>query len=207
MYDRILVPTDGTPGSERAVRTGLDLAGKYDATVYAVSVLDRGPLGRDGSRDRRKADAEEALSAAESEAADADVPIRTELLEGKVTDAVLSYIDENDIDLVVMGTHGRQGFSRVVVGSVSERIVREADVPVLTVSLGTDSVRVTSTEAARDIARDALAAREYESIEVEPGAYDERSAYVVQAVADGTRYNVHVEKATGQAHLVSLGDA
>jgi nucleotide-binding universal stress UspA family protein len=207
MYDRILVPTDGTPGSERAIRNALDIAGKYEATVYGVSVVDSGPLGRDGNRTERVERAENALAKAEAEAEGTDVEFRTELLEGKVAEQIMSYIDKHGIDLVVMGTHGRQGFDRFVVGSVSEQIVREADVPVLTVSLGHDTVKVTSVEQAHDIARDALAANDYEDITLEQGAYDERSAYVVQAVADGTRFNIHVEKGTGSPHLVELGSA
>jgi nucleotide-binding universal stress UspA family protein len=207
MYDRILVPTDGTPGSERAIRNALDIADKYDATLYAVSVVDSGPLGRDGNRSERVERAETALAKAEAEAEDTGIELHSELLEGKVAEQIMSYIEKHGIDLVVMGTHGRQGFDRFVVGSVSEQIVREADVPVLTVSLGSDTVTVTSVEQAHDIAREALAANDYEEITLEQGAYDERSAYVVQAVADGTRFNVHVEKSTGSPHLVELGSA
>lgn len=205
MYDRVLVPTDGTPGSERALRNALDIGDKYEATVYAISVVDSGPLGRDGNRTERVDRAESALAKAEMEAEGTGVELHSELLEGKVADQIMSYIDKHGIDLVVMGTHGRQGFDRFVVGSVSEQIVREADVPVLTVSLGSDTVKVTSVEQAHAIARDALAAKGYEDVTLDPGAYDERSAYVVQGVADGTRCNVHVEKGTGSPHVVELG--
>ncbi|WP_255196674.1 universal stress protein [Halorarius litoreus] len=207
MYDRILVPIDGTPGSERAVRNALDIASKYDATVYVVSVVDNGPLGRDGARADRVERAEKALEKARREAEDAGVDLQAELLEGKVTAQIMQYVDKHGIDLVVMGTHGRKGFDRFVVGSVSEQVVRNADVPVLTVSLGSDTVKVTSVEQAHEIARDALAARGYDDITLEQGAYDEPSAYVVQGVADGTRCNVHVEKGTGSPHVVELGSA
>jgi len=60
-----------------------------------------------------------------------DVPVETDLIEGSPVSDILDYA--RNCDLVVMGTHGRAGVSRVLLGSVAERVVRQAPVPVLTV--------------------------------------------------------------------------
>lgn len=55
------------------------------------------------------------------------------IVEGNPHEEILEYVSEHDIDMVVMGTHGRTGIDRVVMGSVAERVVRQSPVPVLTV--------------------------------------------------------------------------
>jgi nucleotide-binding universal stress UspA family protein len=62
-----------------------------------------------------------------------DVQTRTEVRSGNPHETILDYTDEHDIDLVVMGTHGRTGLDRYLLGSVTEKVVRTSDVPVLTV--------------------------------------------------------------------------
>jgi len=64
-----------------------------------------------------------------------DVPVETAILSGTPYKRIRDYADEHDVDLVVMGTHGRTGVDRYLLGSVTEKIVRTADVPVLTVRL------------------------------------------------------------------------
>jgi nucleotide-binding universal stress UspA family protein len=210
VYRRILVPTDGTPGSEKAVRNALEIATRFDAALYAVSVVEadgKRSLKKRSSRSELVETAEQALDDVRREVEPRGLEVTTRLLEGKPGEQILRFIDQHDIDLVVMGTHGRQGFDRYLLGSITERVVREADVPVLTVSLGSDRAAVTTAEHARTIARQALEAKGYEEIAVEEGAYNERSAWVVQAVADGTAINVHIERDTGYPHVVEIGEA
>lgn len=57
----------------------------------------------------------------------------TEVVEGNPHEKILEYVSEHDIDMVVMGTHGRTGLDRALMGSVAERVVRRSPVPVLTV--------------------------------------------------------------------------
>jgi nucleotide-binding universal stress UspA family protein len=59
--------------------------------------------------------------------------------QGAPHQAILDYVDEHDIDLVVMGTHGRTGLDRYLLGSVTEKVVRLSDAPVLTVRMPAES--------------------------------------------------------------------
>ena len=138
MYDRILIPTDGSPAAEAAIEHAIDIAEKYDATVHALFVVDG------ASYSTLEAGAEIVMEALESEgkraveriaeiAGDAGLDCETSVVSGTAYRSIREYIDDHDIDLVVMGTHGRRGIDRYLLGSVTERVVRTSDVPVLTV--------------------------------------------------------------------------
>jgi nucleotide-binding universal stress UspA family protein len=138
MYDDILIPTDGSEAAERAVDYGVVLAAAFDATVHALSVVDerdyRGVVdGADAMRagmDAARADAEEAVAAV---AERVDGAVTTHVTTGVPQQAILDYVGSAGVDLVVMSTHGRTGVGRFVIGSVAEKVVRRADVPVVTV--------------------------------------------------------------------------
>lgn len=138
----ILVPTDFGETAEHALDYAVALAGKLDAHVHVVhaigipelgipelgiavaSVLS-GSLVRDG-----QAALDEAVKRRGGQASFGEVVLRT----GDARDVVLQVAKEVHADLIVMGTHGRRGISRALVGSVAEAIVRAATCPVLTVS-------------------------------------------------------------------------
>lgn len=138
MYRRILLPTDGSPGTERAVDHALDLARQYDAGLHVLYVVDTAALPLDAHARRAVAylteegllSTEEIVERAEDVGID---PVVGTVAQGVPHEVVLEYVDANDIDLVVMGTHGRRGLDRYLLGSVTERVVRLATVPVLTV--------------------------------------------------------------------------
>jgi nucleotide-binding universal stress UspA family protein len=140
MYDTILVPTDGSEHAVRAAEHGLYLARTFDATVHVVNVVDvqaaAGPFGAGGVDEeyirRLEAEGERTIETVEAvvEATDA---VETAVVRGRPSEAILDYVDEHGVDLVAMGTHGRTGVERYVAGSVTERVVRLAEVPVLTV--------------------------------------------------------------------------
>jgi nucleotide-binding universal stress UspA family protein len=142
MYERVLVPTDGSEQALAAARRAFDLAERYGATVHGLYVVDTGTgwltVSKNELRDALRAVGEDAggraLAALESLADEFDVELVTELREGTPDEEILAYVDREDVDLVVMGTHGRDGIRRRLVGSVAERVVREASVPVMTVT-------------------------------------------------------------------------
>ena len=151
MYDHILFPTDGSDGSAAAVAHVREMAEAFDATVHVLHVVDtrqfqlgmggsyisgpKGYLSDQSSEDDRKRQVEERARpfveelAAYFEGIDTVSAVR----EGSPHREILEYLDENDIDLVVMGTGGHNGVERYLLGSVSERVVRLADAPVVTV--------------------------------------------------------------------------
>jgi nucleotide-binding universal stress UspA family protein len=141
MYDTILVPTDGSDAARAAAAHAIDIASRYDATVHALHVVDVAHLGLRTPTDVDVRDLDPSLRdpgvAATSDVAaradEAEVESVTALRVGVTHRAILSYVDANDVDLVVVGTHGRRGLPRLLLGSVAERIVRTAPCPVLTV--------------------------------------------------------------------------
>lgn len=136
MYDRILVPTDGSTAVEGAIERAIDLAETYGSTLHALAVVE--PIytvneGLASIYDTLEADANESVEAIAEQAAAADVPTITALRNGVPHREILEYVDDEGIGLVVMGTHGRTGLDRYLLGSVAEKVVRLSDVPVLTV--------------------------------------------------------------------------
>ncbi|MFC6824480.1 universal stress protein [Halopelagius fulvigenes] len=147
MYERILVPTDGSETAEQAVEQAVDIASKYGSTIHALYVIDVDAtsysLGteqvdriRQGHLDEMpevKADADEATGYVADAATERGVSVEEHVTAGEPARAIRKFVEENDIDLVVMGSHGRSGLSRVVLGSVAEKVLRRTRLPVLVV--------------------------------------------------------------------------
>jgi nucleotide-binding universal stress UspA family protein len=138
MYRSILLPTDGSEGVERAVDHALSLARDAGADLHVLHVADTSVLPLDAhSRaavQYMEAVAEESVAEILDRAAAAGVESTTGVVRrGRPDRVIRAYADEHDVDLIVMGTHGRTGLDHVLLGSVTERVVRTAAVPVLTV--------------------------------------------------------------------------
>jgi nucleotide-binding universal stress UspA family protein len=147
MYDNILVPTDGSDTAESAVDHAIDIAEKYDATVHALYVVDidatNYSLGteqidriRRGDIDEMtevKAEADEATGYVVDRAAEHGLAVEEHVTAGQPARAIRKFVEDSEIDLVVMGSHGRSGLSRVVLGSVAEKVLRRTRLPVLVV--------------------------------------------------------------------------
>jgi nucleotide-binding universal stress UspA family protein len=139
-YDRILLPTDGSEATLAAVEEAGRVAALSDATVSVLSVADTrnrfesptAGLAADAWEQAEHERAEAAVDAAVDALPD-DVPTERAIREGIPKTEVLAAVDETDVDLVVMGTHGRTGLDHYLIGSVTERVVRNSPVPVLTV--------------------------------------------------------------------------
>ena len=134
--DSIAVATDGSESVRRAVGVALDLAERFDAEVHALSVVDTDEI--ESSPSELRADLADALERQAHEAL-ADVQDRTDravttaVREGRPAAEIGSYAREEDVDAVAVGTRGRHGENRLLIGSVAERVVRTCPVPVLTV--------------------------------------------------------------------------
>jgi nucleotide-binding universal stress UspA family protein len=141
MHDAIVVPTDGSDSARRAVDHAVDLAARSGATVHAVSVVDATKLGPFTPSDVAVSEIRSSLRSAAVDATEsvarrcreAGVECVTAVRVGVPHETIVAYADEVGADLVAMGTHGRTGLPRAMLGSVTERVVRTSDVPVLTV--------------------------------------------------------------------------
>jgi nucleotide-binding universal stress UspA family protein len=150
MYDHILVPTDGSEHAERAADHAALLAEAFDATVHLLTVVDiegsAGPFSAGGVDDdyveQRTADQREALAEQRATLPET-IRVETTVVTSTPAEGILDYVRDTDIDLVVMGTHGRSGLRRYLTGSVAERVLRLSPVPVLTVR-ATDASAVSS---------------------------------------------------------------
>ncbi|WP_267641526.1 universal stress protein [Haloarchaeobius amylolyticus] len=137
MYQRILVPTDGSAGAERATEYALELAERYDSAVHALFVVDTAVYDEPAlsSTELVIDDLEdwgaELLNEMASRAHEAGLDFECKLCHGRPHEEILSYADVVDADLVVMGYQGQSHRKRI--GSVADRVVTEADRPVLTV--------------------------------------------------------------------------
>lgn len=141
MMRTIVAATDGSAMAAHAVHAALDLAASLPErpAVHVVSVVDYADvpagLGKapPGAPDLLAEEAQRALEAAREAAAERGVAIDTEMLRGHVVAAVLAFARSVDASLIVVGTHGRQGVERAILGSACEEIVRSSEIPVLTV--------------------------------------------------------------------------
>lgn len=140
-FQKILCPVDASTFSRRAVRHAVALAKWYGAEVAVISVRPPGlppslwlqqesavPIEGDYSRDQ----AEISLRAF-VEAASGETPTRVFVVDGQIVPEILRIARDLGADLIVMGTHGLTGFERLLLGSVTEKVLRKAKCPVMTI--------------------------------------------------------------------------
>ena len=144
MHDRILVPLDGSPTSERGFEEALALAGAMKSTLLLLHVVDAVPVVIDmvppatwqEISDGLRTHGQGLLDRARQRATQQGVASEARLIEDRierVADIIVDEARSAKCDLVVMGTHGRRGFSHLMVGSDAERVVRQCPLPVLLV--------------------------------------------------------------------------
>jgi nucleotide-binding universal stress UspA family protein len=137
-FDDVLVPTDGSSCAAAAADHAIDLARSTGATLHVINVVDSGVVWGGANvatvLDALEEAGEQALDDVRTRAKAADVTaIKGSVLNGIPYRAIAEYAEETDVDCIVMGTHGRTGLNRYLLGSVTERVVRLSDVPVLSI--------------------------------------------------------------------------
>jgi universal stress protein A len=142
--NRILVPTDFSDFSRPALNYGCAIASRFESELHLLHVVpDPAMLVPDthafavepmlAQAESIKEDAGEKLQEMPGDGWDNGKPVTREVRVGAAFVEILDYAKANDIDLIVIGTHGRSGLMHVLMGSVAERIVRKSPCPVLTV--------------------------------------------------------------------------
>jgi nucleotide-binding universal stress UspA family protein len=132
---RILVPTDFSETSDVALQYGIGLAQAFSAQLYLLHVPGKTgenfeadfPIGQFENAARERL--ETLVSPQEAKQLRPEYALRI----GSPSDEIVRYADDRDIELIVMGTHGRSGVTHMLMGSVAEQVVRHAPCPVLTV--------------------------------------------------------------------------
>ena len=153
MISNILVPLDGSELGERALRTAESLARIHNASIHLIHVVPwqpelegakRGFIAAISAqaaehqqreahhlREDRIASGKEYLAQLAAHLRDAGLKVETAIVEGAVADRILEYVKEHDVDLVAMSTHGYGGIKRRLLGSVTDRVIRSSETPVL----------------------------------------------------------------------------
>ena len=144
MYERILVATDGSALSEKAVQSALSLAKLSGATLVALRVIPRYPRSYleggatvDISEIKRieaqwTAQAQEQLSAIKAEGKNMGVTVKTTIAKSDlVAESIIATADKQEVDLIVMASHGRKGIKRLLLGSETQYVLTHSGKPIL----------------------------------------------------------------------------
>jgi nucleotide-binding universal stress UspA family protein len=136
MYKKMLVPLDGSELSEVTFNYARELAGRFEGMeVILIHVCtERETIGM--HRMYIESAASKIRSDVQQNSNNKNVQVRGELLTGAPADEILKYAEKNDIDLILMASHGRSGISRWAMGSVAYKVLRQSKVPVLMVRAG-----------------------------------------------------------------------
>lgn len=153
--EHILVPTDFSEPANYALSYGLALARQFHASLHVCHVVSNTTV-LSYAFPESSLDLERKLFETAQEAIDRLVPdklreftkVTTEVRIGDIQDELIGSIDKEGADLVVIGTHGRRAFERWVIGSVAEKFLRRAPVPVLTVSHLDPAHQISAVESA-----------------------------------------------------------
>ena len=143
MFQKILVPTDGSAQAAAAAKIGAQLAKSQSAQVVGVYVIDPFPyngigdasaVGLQAYLSEAKAAAGQALEMLGKACAAEGVPFAGDTIERNVIhEGILETAKAEGCDLIVMGSHGRRGFKSLILGSVAQKVLAHADLPVLIV--------------------------------------------------------------------------
>ena len=143
MFKEILLPTDGSEGVSDAINCAVAMAKTFHARIHVLHIIESPRLQDYGAffalpeimKELQAAGEEVCKNAVEFMHESGFENVVTENIEGYPADEIMDYARTNGIDLIVMGTHGRRGLNRVVLGSIAEEVVRRSEVPVMTVRM------------------------------------------------------------------------
>ena len=143
MFSRILVPVDGSAASDQAVRTAVSMASAFRASVAIVSVIDPFAFtgvgsdmayGQNEYLEAARAQADRANIAARNACADGSVQATASVMEGQaVYSSIIEAAEVAQADVIVMGSHGRKGLEKLILGSVTAQVLAHSHLPVMVV--------------------------------------------------------------------------
>jgi nucleotide-binding universal stress UspA family protein len=139
-YDNLLIPTDGSEQAANAVEEGIKLAAEIDATVHVLHVVDEFeakivPITgeQEAKREEYVEYGEKITEEAAQVARDAGLDVETAVVVGIAHKQIQNYVEENDIDLVVIGSRGLGGVEEMLLGSTADKVIRLVNKPVTVV--------------------------------------------------------------------------
>jgi nucleotide-binding universal stress UspA family protein len=158
MFKRILVAIDGSRTSQRALQAAIDLAATHSAVLQPYYVVESGPLymdvpGYDPSAlhsslmEQGASLAREAADAMKARGVTGEVVTVEATASDDVATLIVEAANKFNADVLVMGTHGRKGFQRLIVGSIAEQCLRQATLPVLLIPSAASGENTEKTDA------------------------------------------------------------
>jgi nucleotide-binding universal stress UspA family protein len=145
-YQKILIATDGSKCSQKAVLQGMELAKLMGAKVYVLYVLDKNAyippsletpihLGSnwDIMEETLRQEGDNAIQYANDIAEDKGIDFEGVVMEGNPADAILEFAEQKEVNMIIMGTLGKGGLERFLLGSVTDKVVRHSKISVLIV--------------------------------------------------------------------------
>jgi len=146
LYRNIVIATDGSENTRRAISYGIELAKLSGATVHALHVVntpstisENWTAGKEEIYKIMRGDGEKVVSKLKEIGEDSGVEVREVLLDGYPSDEIINFAENNNVDLIVMGTLGKTGLEKILMGSVAEKVVRGSKVPVMVIRTGKQS--------------------------------------------------------------------
>ena len=140
LYKKILIATDGSEPNKKAVTYGIELARLSGAKVNVAYVVDTAAFasvpmdaGWEMMYELLQKEGNEAIQQIVDDAKASGIDIEGSLLEGHPSHEIIEFAQNNDIDVIVLGTLGKGGLDRFLLGSVAEKVTRNSKVPVLVV--------------------------------------------------------------------------
>ncbi|MCE8424742.1 MAG: universal stress protein [Candidatus Methanoperedens sp.] len=140
LYKKILIATDGSEHTKSAVDHGIDLAINTGAKLSAIYVVDTAAFASipmdaawESMYELLKQEGDEATKYIEDKAGEEGLEVERSTIEGHPAEEIIKYAEKNSINLIVMGTLGKSGLDRFLLGSVAEKVVRNSKIPVLVV--------------------------------------------------------------------------
>ncbi len=140
LYKRILIATDGSEYTKKAIDYGIELAINTGAKLHAIYVIDTRAYGsiplsapEEYAYSLLRQEGDMAIKYVADTAEAAGLEVEGIITEGHPVDEIINYAEQNSIDLIVMGTLGKSGLDRFLLGSVADKVIRNSKIPVIVV--------------------------------------------------------------------------
>jgi len=140
LYTKILIATDGSEYTKNAVDYGIDLAKNSGAKIITIYVVDTAAFASipmdaawESMYELLRQEGDVAMKYVEEKAGEEGLEVEANIIEGHPADEIIKYSEKNSISLIVLGTLGKSGLDRFLLGSVAEKVVRNSKIPVLVV--------------------------------------------------------------------------
>ena len=142
VYKKIMIATDGSELVRKAVDSAIEIAKLSEAHLYAIYVIALGGYSitpyidaewEKAMKEHLRQEGQEATAYVENAGRAANVEVESIILEGSPAVEIIDFAEKNDIDLIVMGSHGKSAIQRFLIGSVAEKVVKHSKIAVLVV--------------------------------------------------------------------------